>query len=102
MQGAEGDWSVPQVGAERESVEQDDGGQCEPDPCRNSARETGPHLPDGNSDLAGRRSGQELAKGNKVGIGSLAEPLPTDHERVSEIAQMRNRPAEAGEPEAKE
>src|SRR5262249_46959615 len=46
-----------------------------------------------------RRAGQELAKGDDVGIACFVEPFATGDELVAEIAEMGDRAAERGQPE---
>ena len=50
--------------------------------------------------LAGRRAGQELIERDQVDIGLLVEPFAARDEFLAEIAEMRDRAAEAGHAEA--
>jgi len=54
------------------------------------------------ADLAGRRPRQELTQRNNVGIAAFAQPFPPLDEFGSEIAEMRDRPAERREAELEE
>ena len=49
--------------------------------------------------LTARRARQELAECEKIGESALVEPAALDDEGVAEIAEMRHRPAEAGQAE---
>jgi hypothetical protein len=49
--------------------------------------------------LAARWTGQELAERDKVGIGLFIEPSPSHDELIVEVAEVRDRAAEAREPE---
>src|SRR5262249_6514524 len=71
----------------------------EADPGRERAEIAGARQADRQSDLAARRPWQELAERNQIGIGLFIEPLPAHDELVVEVAEMRDRAAEAGEPE---
>ncbi len=52
---------------------------------------------DREADLAGSRSGQELAERNDIGIAAFAQPFPALDEFAPEVTEMRDRPAERGE-----
>jgi hypothetical protein len=43
-----------------------------------------------------------LAQRHEVGVGALIEPSPPRHELLPEVAEMRNRAAERGEPKLQE
>jgi hypothetical protein len=75
------------------------GGQREAEPRRERARQLRLGEADPDADLARRRTGQKLAERHQVGIAGLVDPAPAHHEGVAEIAEMRDRPAERGEPE---
>ena len=45
-------------------------------------------------DLAGSRPRHELAQRDKIDVSGLIDPFPSNDEFVTEIAQMRDRPAE--------
>ena len=62
----------------------------------------GAHQADREAGLARRRAGQELAQRDEVGIGALVEPAPALDELGAEVAEMRDRPAEAGQPQSQE
>ena len=76
--------------------------QGEAGPGRERAEIACAHEADGEADLAARRSGQELAERDEIAEGPLVEPAALDDERVAEIAEMRHRPAEAGQAEFEE
>ena len=59
----------------------------------------GAHEPDGKADLAGCWAGQKLAQRHEVNIGLLVEPFATDDEFLAKIAEMRDRTAEARQPQ---
>ena len=65
-------------------------------------RAAGARQADGEADLAARRSRQELAEPDEIGEGVFIEPPPPGDELAAEIAQMRDRPAEAGEAQPEE
>ena len=73
--------------------------QREAAPRRERTGIAGARQPDGDADLAARRSGQELRQRHEVDIGLFVEPTPAHHEFLVEIAEMRDRAAEAGESE---
>src|SRR5580700_8781736 len=50
-------------------------------------------------DLAARRPGQELTKRDDIDVGGFIQPLAPLDELGAEISQMRDRAAEAREPE---
>ena len=58
--------------------------------------------PEREADLAAGRAGQELAERHEVGIARLVDPAPAQHELVAEVAEMRDRAAERGQPELEE
>jgi hypothetical protein len=54
------------------------------------------------ADLAGGRTGQELAKRDDVGVAAFVQPFPALDEFRPEIAEMRDRAAERGEAQFEE
>ena len=57
---------------------------------------------DGDRDLGAGRAGQELRQRDQIGVGLVVEPAPAHDERFVEIAEVRDRAAEAGEAETQE
>jgi len=57
---------------------------------------------DRHAGLARRRSRQELAQRDDVGVGRLVEPFPPLDELGAEVAEMRDRAAKARAAEAEE
>src|SRR5262245_4069981 len=78
-----------------EQDQQDCRRQSKAGPCRGGAEIAGAHEADRKPDLAGRRAGQKLTKRYEVGIGPLVEPAPAHDELITEISDVRDRPAEA-------
>ena len=72
---------------------------CEAQPRRKSARQTGTHHAENDTDLTACRAGKELAERDNIGVGSFVEPLAALDEFGAEIAKMRDWPAEACDPE---
>src|SRR6185503_21149702 len=75
---------------------------AEAEPGGESAGQAGAQNADGDAGLARRRAGKKLAERDDVGVGGFVEPLSPRHELGAEIAEMRDRPAEARQPEAEE
>ncbi len=73
--------------------------QREARPGGDAAEIAGAHEPDREPGLAAGRSGQELAKRDEIGVGGFVEPGAVDDELAAEVAEMRDRPAEAGQAE---
>src|ERR1700730_19253 len=71
-------------------------------PCCQTAEIAGPQQADRKHDRAAGRPGQELAEGYRLGIGRLTEPAAAHHKFVAEIADMGDRPAKAGDAQARE
>jgi hypothetical protein len=80
--------------AKGEQHERDGRRQRESGPCREATKISGAHQPDGKADLTARRPGQELAQRDQIGIGLFVEPAAARDELVTEISDMRDRPAE--------
>jgi hypothetical protein len=78
------------------------GGPGEAGPRGQRSGVAGVQEADGNSHLAGGRSGQELAERHHIRIGTIVEPAPPGDELVAKIAEMRNGPAERRQAEAQE
>ena len=76
--------------------------QGEAGPGRQRAGIACAHEADGEPDLAARGPRQELAKRYQIAERPLVEPAAFQHERVAEVAQMRDRPAETGQAEFQE
>ncbi len=55
---------------------------------------------DRNADLTARRAGKELAQRHDVGILRLVDPPTSDDVLLAEVAEVGDRPAEGGQPEA--
>ena len=85
-----------------EQGHRDSGRQRETGPGRQAAEIAGPRQADGEAGLAARGTGQELAEGDEVGESAIVEPSAPDDESLAEVAQMRDRPAEAGQAEPQE
>ena len=68
-------------------------------PCREGAEVSGAHQPYGKPDLAAGGTGQELAQPDEFGIGVFVDPLAAHDEFFTEIPDVGDRPAEAGDPE---
>jgi hypothetical protein len=58
--------------------------------------------PDGKTGLAGGGSWKELAEGEKIGEGLLAQPFPAFDEFAPEISKMCDRAAERGQAKLQE
>ena len=71
-------------------------------PRRKTATIAGPHEADGKSDLAARGARQELAEADEIGIGVFVQPATAHDEFVTKIADVSDRPAEAGDAELEE
>ena len=54
------------------------------------------------ADLAGSRTGQELAQRHQIGISALAQPFAPRHHLVAKIAQMGDGAAEGGQTKLQE
>src|SRR5581483_7606163 len=76
--------------------------QGEAAPGGQSPEIAGAQQPDRESDLAARRTRQELAERHQVRIVRIVEPAPALDELGTEISEMRDRTAEAGEAEPQE
>lgn len=85
-----------------EQPQQNRRGQGESDPGHEAAPITGTQQPNGKSQFARSRSGQELTQPDQIRIRALAQPAPLLHEFRAEITEMRDRPAEAGHSQAAE
>ena len=76
--------------------------QRESDPGRQGSGIPAAQQADGETHLARGRPGQELAERDQIGVAVIVEPAPPVHELLAEIAEMRHRSAEGGQPEPKE
>ena len=85
-----------------EQQQQDGRGQGEAGPRRQAAQIAGAHEAEREPDLAGRRAREELAEADKVGVGVLVQPAAPLDKFGAEIADMRDRPAEAAYPHFRE
>ena len=56
-------------------------------------------IPSADPDLAAGRPRQELAERDQVGVGRLVDPLAAVDVLLAEVAEVRDRPAERGQPE---
>ena len=74
----------------------------EADPSRERARHARPQHADDDADLAACWSRQELAQRDDIGVVRLIEPAAALDELGAEEPEMRDRPAEAGQPEPRE
>src|SRR6185312_17535646 len=72
-------------------------GQSEPRPCGEAAEIARTREPDREAGLAACRSRQELGERDQFREGALVEPGALDDKLAAEIAEMGDRPAEAGE-----
>ena len=68
---------------------------------REGARQAGPHDADRDPHLATGRPREELTERDEIRVRVLGEPLPLAHVLVAEVAEVRDRPAERGEAEAR-
>jgi len=94
---------VGQVGGRRHHGEEDQGHrrwESEAQPCGDPAPQAGPTRADGDAQLAAGRAGQELAQGHQVGEAVLVDPTTTLDILPPEIADVRDGPAEGGQPQA--
>ena len=85
-----------------EKHERECGRQGKAAPRRKTAKIAGPHEADGKSDLAARGARQELAEADEIGIGVFVQPAAAHDEFVTKIADVSDRPAEAGDAELEE
>ena len=85
-----------------EKHERECGRQRKAAPRRKTAKIAGPHEADGKSDLAARGARQELAEADEIGIGVFVQPAAAHDEFVAKIADVSDRPAEAGDAELEE
>src|SRR6516225_7708809 len=76
--------------------------QREADPGCERSGIPAPQKADGEPHLARRRSGQELAERDQIGVALVVEPAAAVDELFAKIAEMRHRPAEGGQPEPQE
>ena len=72
-------------------------GKGEAEPGGEAAGIPGAKIAQRDGDLAARRTGQELAKGDEVGIGGLVEPFAAADEFGAKIGEMRHGATEARE-----
>src|SRR6516165_3407707 len=70
--------------------------------ARSGSSIAAPQQADGETHLARGRPGQELAERDQIGVALVVEPAPPVHELLAEIAEMRDRSAEGGQPEPQE
>ncbi len=82
-----------------EEHERDSGWQSEADPGCKPARNARPPRPDGDAQLAAGRTRQELAEGHQVREALLVEPATALDVLPSEVPDVRDRPAERGQPQ---
>jgi hypothetical protein len=57
-------------------------------------------VPEGDEGLRRRRPGQRLADRDDLGVRGVVDPLPTLDELRPEVAQVGDRTAERGQPQA--
>jgi hypothetical protein len=69
-------------------------GSAKPTHVAKGAGVTRPREPDRQSDLAARRTGQELTERLQVGNGGGVEPLAPADELIAKTADMRDRSAD--------
>ena len=72
--------------------------QREAEPRRDTAQQAGAGDADGDADLAAGGARKELAQRDEIGVGRLVQPLASNHVLVPEVAEVRHRPAEGGQP----
>ena len=77
-------------------------GERETRPGRHRAGESRLREADADPHLAGGGPRQHLAERDEVGIGAILDPAPARDEGLAEIADMRDRPAERGQPQQEE
>ena len=82
--------------------ERDGGRQREAGPSREAAEIAGPHEADEKPDLTTGRTGQELAQPDEIGICVLVKSAASHNELFTEIPEVSDRPAEAGEAKLQE
>jgi hypothetical protein len=66
-------------------------------PGKRTRQPSGLRKPYGKSDLTRRRTRQELAERDEIGVGTFRYPLTPGDEFIVEIAEMSNRSAEGRE-----
>ena len=81
----------------RKCQQQQDGRQRKAAPRRQPAAPAGPEQADGKPDLAAGRPRQKLAQPDQIGECCVVQPTAALHELAAEVADMRDRAAEARE-----
>ncbi len=77
--------------------DQGEGGRGgKPKPGGKGARKAAAQQAQRDADLAARRSGQELAQRHDVGVARFIKPAAARDKLITEIAEMRDRPAKRG------
>ena len=94
MEQARSRGTAQRAGAVGEENEHNRRRQREAGPRRERAAITGPHQPDRKSNLAGRRTRQKLTQRHEIDKSLFVEPAPAHDELFTEIADVRDRPAE--------
>ena len=82
-----------------EEHQRERGRQGETEPGCASAGQARAREPDTDADLARRRTRQKLAEGDEIEVGAFVQPCEAAHERIAEVTEMGDRPAERGESE---
>ena len=80
----------------------DGGGHGESEPRGEGTAQPPGTEADPEPDLAAGRSGDELAKRDQVGVGSITEPPVFPDDRLAEVAEVRDRATERCQPKAQE
>jgi hypothetical protein len=76
--------------------------QRERGPRRERADIAAAYQADGDTDLTRCGAWKKLAKRHQIGVAAFAQPLPSLDELAPEIAEMRDRTAERGQPQFQE
>ena len=74
--------------------------QSKSEPGRQRAEHAAANETDADADLAAGRSRQKLTERHQIGVALLVEPMAAHDIFIVEVAEMRDRSAERGEPEA--
>lgn len=87
------------IGPGTEGQQQRGRRQRECRPRQQGVGQAAAQVPQREADLAACRSRQELAQGDQVRIGRLAQPAAAQHQLVAKVAEVGERVAERGQPE---
>ena len=102
MDHAGADRALEDGGAIGEGEQDQSRGQGECRPGGERAERAAAQETERESDLARGGTGQELAERDQIGIARVVDPAPAHDQLVAKIAEIRDRPAERGEPELQE